>query len=68
MQHGFRKSYSCETQLITTIEETAKNLDRYHKGGGAGGGEGGGAIAPPIIEISKFFFFLIADIYYYNVF
>ena len=28
VQHGFRKSHSCETQLITTIEETARNLDQ----------------------------------------
>lgn len=26
-QHGFRKGYSCETQLITVVEEVAKNLD-----------------------------------------
>ena len=25
-QHGFRKNYSCETQLITTIEDMACNL------------------------------------------
>ena len=28
VQHGFRKSHSCETQLITTIEEIARNLDQ----------------------------------------
>ena len=28
VQHGFRKSHSCETQLITTIEQTARNLDQ----------------------------------------
>ena len=27
-QHGFRKGYSCETQLITIIEKVARNLDR----------------------------------------
>lgn len=26
-QHGFRKKLSCETQLITTVEEIAKSLD-----------------------------------------
>ena len=26
-QHGFRKNYSCETQLPSTIEDLAKNLD-----------------------------------------
>ena len=28
VQHGFRKSHSCRTQLITTIEEIARNLDQ----------------------------------------
>ena len=28
IQHGFRKSYSCETQLRITLEDLAKNLDR----------------------------------------
>ena len=28
VQHGFRKSHSRETQLITTIEQTARNLDQ----------------------------------------
>ena len=28
IQHGFRKSYSCETQLRITFEDLAKNLDR----------------------------------------
>ena len=28
VQHGFRKSHSCATQLITTIEEIARNLDQ----------------------------------------
>ena len=28
IQHGFRKSYSCETQLRITLEDLAKNL--YH--------------------------------------
>ena len=27
IQHGFRKSYSCETQLRITLEDLAKNLD-----------------------------------------
>ena len=26
-QHGFRKNHSCETQLLSTIEDLAKNLD-----------------------------------------
>ena len=26
-QHGFRKNHSCETQLLLTIEDLAKNLD-----------------------------------------
>lgn len=26
-QHGFRRTFSCETQQITTIEEIAKALD-----------------------------------------
>ena len=26
-EHGFRRKFSCETQLITTIEEIAKALD-----------------------------------------
>ena len=28
IQHGLRKSYSCETQLRITLEDLAKNLDR----------------------------------------
>ena len=28
IQHGFRQSYSCETQLRITLEDLAKNL--YH--------------------------------------
>ena len=28
IQHGFRQSYSCETQLRITLEDLAKNLDR----------------------------------------
>ena len=27
IQHGFRKSYSCETQLRIALEDLAKNLD-----------------------------------------
>ena len=27
IQHGFRKSYSCEAQLPITLEDLAKNLD-----------------------------------------
>ena len=27
IQHGFRKSYSCETQLSIALEDLAKNLD-----------------------------------------
>ena len=27
-QHGFRKNHSCETQLLLTIEDLAKNLDK----------------------------------------
>ena len=27
IQHGFRKSYSCETQLRITLEDLATNLD-----------------------------------------
>ena len=26
-QHGFRRKFSCKTQLITTVEETAKAID-----------------------------------------
>ena len=26
-QHGFRKNHSCETQLLLTTEDQAKNLD-----------------------------------------
>jgi hypothetical protein len=26
-QHGFRSGHSCETQLLTTIEEISKTLD-----------------------------------------
>ena len=26
-QHGFRRQHSCETQLVTTIEDLAKGLD-----------------------------------------
>ena len=26
-QHGFRRGHSCESQLITTIEQLARNLD-----------------------------------------
>ena len=27
-QHGFRKKLSCETQLIFTVEEIARSLDK----------------------------------------
>ena len=27
-QHGFRKKLSCETQLICTVEEIARSLDK----------------------------------------
>ena len=30
-QHGFRKKYSCETQLITIIEDMSCNLPTVHK-------------------------------------
>ena len=33
VQHGFRESHSCETQLITTIREIARNLDQSSKTG-----------------------------------
>ena len=26
-QHGFRKNHSCETQLLITVDDLAKNLD-----------------------------------------
>ena len=30
-QHGFRKYRSCESQLITTVDDLAKNLDNGHQ-------------------------------------
>ena len=30
-QHGFRRGHSCETQLITTIEDIGKELDKQQQ-------------------------------------
>ena len=31
IQHGFRKSNSCETELLITLEDLARNLDHDKK-------------------------------------
>ena len=31
MQHGFRKKRSCESQLILTIDDLARNMDNKHQ-------------------------------------
>ena len=30
-QHGFREKHSCETQLLTTVEEISRSLDKKHQ-------------------------------------
>ncbi len=30
-QHGFRRGHSCETQLISTAEDTGRDLDKQHQ-------------------------------------
>ena len=30
-QHGFRRNYSCETQLVNTMQDIASELDQKHQ-------------------------------------